>query len=151
MTLARLTLVVAAALAALVAVPVAVGAKLPHGAHYAGQTGAGDDVTLRLSRDARRVARLRIDYGLKCGDDDEAHGHTYTVITNARIRGKRHTFRAAGSYEGSRDHSSNKFELAGRVSARGAHGTFSLVNKAAGDDGETCMSGKLRWHASRIR
>ena len=140
-----------AALAALVAVPVAAGAKLPHGAHYAGRTAAGEDVTLRLSGDARRVARLRIDYGLKCGDDPEPQGHTYTVITNARVRGKRHTFRAAGSYEGSRDHSSNKFELSGRVSARAARGTFSLVNTAAGDDGDKCTSGELRWHASRIR
>ena len=151
MTLARSTLFVAAALAASATVPAAVGAKLPRGAHYAGKTAAGKDVTLRLSRDSRRVARLRIDYGLTCGDDAEEHGHTYTVVRNARLRGKRHTFRAAGSYTGTKDKSSNKFELTGRVSPSGARGTFSLVNKASGDDGLRCTSGKLHWHASRVR
>jgi len=147
LTLARITLFVAAALAVLVAVPaVVVGAKLPRGAHYVGKTARGGEVTMRLSGDARRVARLRIDYELKC--DDGNSGETYTVILGARVRGKRHTFRAHGRYRGSRDDSLNEFHLAGRVSRRGARGTFSLVNESSDDD-VTCTSGKLRWRATR--
>ena len=152
LTLARLTLLVAAALAVLVTVPAAFGAKLPGGARYEGKTSDGSDVGLRLSGDSRRVARLRIHYKLSC--DDGRSGKTYTVIMNARLRGKRHTFRARGSYRGSADDSRNEFSVSGRVNARGARGKFSLVNKSRANDDEPaveCTSGPLRWRASRVR
>ena len=103
-------------------------------------------MTLRLSRDARRVARLRIDYELKC--DNGKSSQTYTVVLRARLHGKRHTFRAHGRYRGSRDGSRNEFRLAGRVSRRAARGTFSLENESRDDDVK-CTSGKLRWRAGR--
>lgn len=149
MTLARLTLLLATALAVLVAVPVASAAKLPGGARYEGKTAKGEDVRLRLSGDGRRVARLRIHYRLTC--DDGRTGRTYTTIMNARLRGDRHTFSARGSYRGSADDSRNFFSVSGRVSKRGASGTFRLRNEAAGDDGGECTSGRLRWSASRAR
>jgi hypothetical protein len=145
LTLARITLFVAAALAVLVAVPVALGARLSGGTQYIGETARGEDVTLRLSGDARRVARLRIHYELKCSNGDS--GKTYTVIMNARLRGERHTFRATGRYTGSRDGSTNRFTVEGRVSRRGARGTFSLVNTQ--DEDVRCRTGKLRWRAVR--
>jgi hypothetical protein len=152
LTLARLTVLAASALAILAAVPVAAGAKLAGGAGYAGKTADGRDVHLRLSGNARRVARLRIDYKLRC--DDGRSGATYTVIMNARLRGKRHSFSAHGRYTGSADHSRNTFRVEGRVSRRSARGTFSLVNVAKssdGTDGAKCSSGRLRWHAARLR
>lgn len=136
----------------LATVPAAFGAKLPGGARYEGRTSDGSDMRLRLSGDSRRVARLRIHYKLSC--DDGRSGKTYTVIMNARLRGKRHTFRASGSYRGSADRSRNTFSVSGRVTKRGARGKFSLVNKARSTDGEPgveCTSGPLRWRASRLR
>lgn len=149
LTLARSTALCLAALAVLISVPVAFGAKLVGGARYSGQATGGGEVTLRLSGTGRRVARMRIHYMLRC--DNGRVEKSYTDILNARIRdgGK---FSSRGTYTGTRDQSLNKFTVHGVLSRRSAKGTFSL-NYEGGADAKgasvTCKTGALRWHASR--
>jgi hypothetical protein len=147
-TLARTTLLLAAALAVPAAVPAgsALAAKLSGGAHYSGHTSQGSAVRLTLTRDGRRVARLRIDYTMKCDNDRKID--TYTVITRARLSGTRHVLRGHGHYTAG-DDSHNEFHFNGRVSRRRASGTFSLVYDGRGDESMTCRTGKLKWSASR--
>jgi hypothetical protein len=149
LTIARLTALMAAALVALVAVPLAVGAALPGGAKYAGTTDDNHAVTVRLSGDAKRVKRLRINYTVTC--DDGHSGDTYTDVLNAKVRSD-HSFRASGMYTGSGDGSQNVFKTTGKVFARRASGTFSLTATSKPDANGTvlkCKTGKLTWSAKR--
>jgi hypothetical protein len=149
LTIARFNAPLAAALAVLVAVPVALAGTLPGGAKYAGKTDDAHVVNLRLSGDAKRVKRLRINYTVTC--DDERSGDTYTDVLNPKVRSD-HTFRASGKYTGSGDGSENAFKVTGKLTARKATGTFSLVATGKPDsDGNVlkCKTGKLTWSAKR--
>jgi hypothetical protein len=117
---------------------------LPGGARYAGETDDGGAVTVRLSSDAGRVKRMRIHYTVTCNDDRERKP-TYTDILDARLK-KDGTFSGSGSYMGSVGNDLNKFKVSGKVTARKAHGTFSLTS-TAGD--VRCKTGKLTWSAKR--
>jgi len=130
-------------------VPITVLAALPGGAKYAGKTDDGGAVTLRLTGDAKRVKKMRIHYTVECNDGRS--GETYTDILNPRIRSD-HTFRGKGTYKGSGDGSDNKFNVAGKVSKRKAHGTFSLTATSSADSQDPelkCKTGKLTWSARR--
>jgi len=147
--IARFTVLLAAALAVLVAVPITVFAALPGGAKYAGKTGKGGAVTLRLTGDAKRVKKMRIHYTVECNDGRS--GKTYTDILNPHIRSDR-TFRGKGSYKGSGDGSENKFKVVGKISKRKASGTFSLTATSSPDSQDPtlkCKTGKLTWSAKR--
>jgi hypothetical protein len=149
LTIARLTALAVAALAVLVAVPFAVAAALPGGAKYVGKTDDAGAVTLRLNADANRVKRMRIHYEVTCNDGRS--GKTYTDILNPKIR-RDNTFRGSGTYKGSGDGSENVFKVAGKVSARKASGTFSLVATSDSDtegDELRCKTGRLTWKATR--
>jgi hypothetical protein len=149
LTIARLTALIAAALVALVVVPFAVAAALPGGAKYAGKSDDDHAVTLRLSGDAKRVKRLRVNYTVTC--DDGQSGDTYTDILNAKVRSD-HSFRASGMYTGSGDGSENVFKATGKLSARKATGTFSLTATSKPDDAGNvvkCKTGKLTWSVKR--
>ena len=151
LTIARLSLLCVAAIMALLAVPIALGAGLPRGARYVGKTDQGAAVALRLTRDAKRVKRMRIHYTVTC--DNGRSGATYTDILNARVR-KDHSFRATGTYKGSGDGSENKFAVSGRLTARRARGSFTLTATGVPQGGAEpvhCMTGKLLWHARRAR
>ena len=131
--------------------PFAVAAALPGGAKYAGKTDDAGAVTLRLNSDASRVKKMRIHYTVECNDGRS--GKTYTDILNPKIRSD-HTFRGSGTYKGSGDGSENEFKVAGKVSARKASGTFSLIATSDADaQGGTlrCKTGKLTWTAKRQR
>lgn len=147
--ISRSTALCTALVAAVAIVPAASAVKLPGRAKYVGKTSDGSTVQLRLSHDAKRVARLRIHYKLRC--DNGRRSETYTVILNAPVRGRRH-FRAAGTYTGSADRSTNRFTVTGNLSRRRASGTFKLSNmrRVAGKR-VRCSSGRLRWHARRAR
>jgi hypothetical protein len=146
----------AAALAVLVGVPAALAATLPGGAHYVGKTGNGSAVMLRLSSDSARVARMRINYTLHCVDATtgaKSTGTTFTDILNPPLRVDG-SFKGSGTYKGSRDNSTNKFQVAGRVSARTSSGTFALTAVGtAANSGDTvrCKTGTLHWRAARAR
>jgi hypothetical protein len=151
LTITRFTAPIAAALAVLIAVPLAIAAALPGGAKYAGKTDDGKAVTLRLASDAKRVKKMRIHYTVECNDGRS--GKTYTDILNPKIRSDR-TFRGSGTYKGSGDGSENVFKVAGKLSAKKASGTFSLTATSDSDtQGETlrCKTGKLTWSAKRQR
>jgi hypothetical protein len=147
--IARLTALLAAALAVLIAVPLSFGADLPGSAKYSGKTDDDRSVSLRLTRDAKLVKRMRINYEVTCNDGRT--GRTYTDILNAKIRSDR-TFRGSGSYKGSGDGSINKFRVTGTISKRKATGTFSLTATSEGDQGDTlrCKTGQLTWTAKRL-
>src|SRR3954468_5057662 len=115
LTIARCTTLPVAALAVLVAVPLALAAALPGGGKYAGKTDDAQSVTLRLTSDAKRVKKMRIHYTVTCNDGRS--GDTYTDILNPRIRSD-HTFRGSGTYKGSGDGSENVFKVTGKVSAK---------------------------------
>jgi hypothetical protein len=148
--IARLTALLAAALAVLVAVPLSFGAALPGGAKYSGKTDDGRSLSLKLSSDAKLVKRMRINYEVTCNDGRS--GRTYTDILNAKVRSD-HSFRGSGSYKGSGDGSINKFKVAGTISKRKASGTFSLTATSETDEGDTlrCKTGQLTWTAKRLR
>jgi hypothetical protein len=151
LTIARPTVLCIAALAVLVAVPVALGAALKGGAKYAGKTVDGAAVQLRLTSNAQRVAKMRIKYTVTC--DNGGSGKTYTDILNARVRAS-HAFSAAGKYTGASDGSVNRFKVAGKLTPAKASGTFSLT--ATGTTKDTgakvvCKTGQLRWTAKRTR
>ena len=150
MKIARFTALLVAALAVLVAAPLAVSAALTGGASYAGKTDDGRSVSLRLTSDAKRVKKMRIRYEVTC--DDGRSGTTYTNILNPKIRSDR-TFRGSGTYKGSSDDSENTFHVAGTISKRKASGTFSLTATSDAGDGTTlrCKTGKLTWSAKRKR
>jgi hypothetical protein len=117
---------------------------LPGGARYVGDTDDGGAVLVRLNSNAGRVKRMRIHYTVTCSDHQDRKP-TYTDILDARLR-KDGTFSGSGSYEGSQGHDLNKFKVSGKVTARKAHGTFSLTS-TAGD--VSCKTGKLTWSAKR--
>jgi hypothetical protein len=147
---ARLTALLAAALAVLVAVPIALGATLPGGTRYEGETGDGSAVKLHLSRSGKLVAAIRVAYMVTC--DNGGTGNTYTRVRNLRI-GRKHGFSATGKYKGTSDGSTNTFKVAGKLSRRGAVGTFTLTSK--GTDKDTgdkvvCKTGLLHWQATRV-
>lgn len=149
MRIARFTVLFAAALAVLVAVPITVLAALPGGAKYAGKTDDGGSVTLRLSSNAKRVKKMRIHYTVECNDGRS--GKTYTDILNLRIKPDR-TFHGKGTYTGSGDGSDNKFNVSGKISKRKASGTFSLTATSSPDSQGPelkCKTGKLTWSAKR--
>jgi hypothetical protein len=151
LTIARLTALAAAALAVLACVPFAIAAALPGSAKYAGKTDDAGAVTLRLNSDGDRVKKMRIHYEVTC--DDGRSGKTYTDILNPKIRSDS-TFRGSGTYKGSGDGSENAFKVTGKVSARKASGTFSLIATSdSGAQGGTlrCKTGKLTWKATRQR
>jgi hypothetical protein len=119
---------------------------LPGGARYAGETDDGGAVTVRLSSDAARVRRMRIHYTVTCNDQQDRKP-TYTDILDARLK-KDGTFSGSGSYMGSVGNDLNKFKVSGKVTARKAHGTFSLTSSS----GEVrCKTGKLSWSAKRLK
>jgi hypothetical protein len=144
----------AAALTILVGVPAALAATLPGGARYAGKTGNGSAVMLRLSGDSARVARMRIHYTLHCVDANtgaKSTGKSFTDILNPPLRSDG-SFKGAGTYKGSSDNSTNKFTVAGRVTTRTSSGTFALTAVAtAQPSGDTvnCKTGTLHWRAAR--
>jgi hypothetical protein len=149
MKIARCTAPCLIAVATLVPVPLAVASKLDGGAHYSGKTSDGNSVTLRLSGNRQRVARMRIHYTLQC--DNGQRETTYTDILNAPVRGGQ-KFTSSGSYTGTGDQSLNKFKATGTLKRRTASGTFSLSYtgpKNAAGDAVSCKTGALRWHASR--
>jgi hypothetical protein len=149
--IARISAPLAAAVAVAGAVPLALAADLPGGAKYAGKTDDAGAVTLRLNSDANRVKRMRIHYTVECNDGRS--GKTYTDILNPRVKSD-HTFRGSGTYKGSGDGSENVFKVSGKISARKASGTFSLVATTDSDtQGDTlrCKTGKLTWTAKRQR
>jgi hypothetical protein len=130
--------------AAAFAVSAGVASALPGGAKYLGTTGDGGAVTLRLSGDAAYVKRMRIHYTVTCNDGQDRKP-TYTDILDARLKsgGK---FSGSGSYKGSIGKDTNDFKVAGKVTARNAHGTFSLTSRAGS---VRCKTGKLTWSAKR--
>lgn len=147
---ARLTALPAATLAALVAVPIALGAALAGGATYVGKTADGAVVRLRLTSTAKRVAKMRIHYAVTC--DNGSSGNTYTDILNASVGADR-SFAASGKYTGASDGSVNRFKVAGKLSATKATGTFQLT--ATGTTSGTgakvvCKTGIVRWSAPRL-
>jgi hypothetical protein len=147
--IARSTALPAAALAALLAVPVALAAGIPARAKYVGTTDDGSAVQLRVSRDSKRVAKMRIHYKVTCDNGDT--GSTYTDILNPRLHSDGR-FKGAGTYKGSGDGSTNKFKVVGKMTARKASGTFSLtaVGTPQGTTGTIrCKTGLLHWHAAR--
>jgi hypothetical protein len=151
LTIARFTTLPVAAVAVLVAVPLALAAALPGGGKYAGKTDDAQAVTLRLTSDAKRVKKMRIHYTVTCNDGRS--GETYTDILNPKIRSD-HSFRGSGTYKGSGDGSENAFKVTGTVSAKKASGTFSLTATSESEaQGETlrCKTGKLTWSAKRQR
>jgi hypothetical protein len=151
LTIARFTGPAAAALAVLVAVPIAVAAALPGGGKYVGKTDDSQAVMLRLSPDAKRVKLMRIHYTITCNDGRA--GDTYTDIMNPKVRSD-HSFRGSGTYKGTGDGSDNAFKVAGKISARKASGTFSLTaTSSSGTQGDPlhCKTGKLTWSATRQR
>jgi hypothetical protein len=139
----RSTVICAAAVAVIALVPAASAVKLPGRAKYVGKTGGGESVQLRLTHDAKRVARMRIHYRIRCSDKHSEE--TYTVVYNVRVH-NRH-FRSAGSYTGSRNGSTNRYKVVGTLSRRRASGTFRLTNVAKR---VRCHTGRLRWHARRV-
>jgi hypothetical protein len=147
----RLLALSAVALAMLLVVPIAIGAKLPGGAKYAGKTREGTRVRLTLSKDAGRVKQMRIDYKVSCNNG--TGGKTYTVIRNPRVRANA-TFKGSGKYQGSVGGDTNSFKVSGKLTAKKATGTFSLtsVGKPAGVQGTVrCKTGVLHWRAARTR
>jgi hypothetical protein len=147
----RLTALSAVALAMLLAVPIALAAKLPGGAKYAGKARDGTRARLTLSKDAGHVKQMRIDYKVSCNNG--TGGRTYTVIRNPRVRANA-TFKGSGKYMGSVGGDTNWFKVAGKLTARKATGTFSLtsVGKQAGVQGKVrCKTGVLHWRAPRTR
>jgi hypothetical protein len=139
---------IAAALAALAVAAPAALAALPGGARYAGKTSDGSAVTLKLSRDAKSVRRMRIHYDLSCTHGRSAH--SYTDILGPRVR-KDRTFSASGSYTGTADGSKNTFHVSGKVTASRAHGNFTLKATGRASDGTklSCKTGKVTWSANR--
>jgi hypothetical protein len=140
-----------AALTASLALTAGAVAKLPGGARFSGKTEAGMDVALRVSRNAKSVARIRIFYHVTC--DNGGEGDTYTDISNVPLS-SRGRFSGKGSYVGSSDHSTNRFEIRGRVGSKRATGTFSLTAKGESQSTLTpvrCKSGDVTWTATRTR
>jgi hypothetical protein len=140
LTIARFIALSAASFALLAGVAEA----LPGGARYLGDTDDGGAVMVRLSQDAARVRRMRIHYTVTC-NDHKSRKPTYTDILDARLK-KDGTFSGSGSYQGSVGNDLNKFKVSGKVTARKAHGTFSLTS-TAGD--VRCKTGKLSWATKR--
>ena len=140
LTIARYTALFAAVFALLAGVANA----LPGGAKYLGETGDGGAVMVRLSGDATKVKRMRIHYTVTCNDGKDRKP-TYTDILAARLGGSG-KFNGSGSYQGSEGKDLNTFKVSGSVTARRAHGTFSLTS-TAGD--VRCKTGKLTWSAKR--
>jgi hypothetical protein len=141
-------IVVAACAVALVGAGGASARLIGH-ARYVGKTEEGLSVTLTLTHDARRVARMRIVYRVSC--DNGAQGQPSTNLFNLRIN-RRGRFRYRGSYIGSVDHSSNHLDVRGRVTARAASGTFTL--SAVGEESGatvTCRSQAVDFHVPRKR
>jgi hypothetical protein len=147
--IARSTALPAAAIAALLAVPVALAAGLPARAKYVGKTDDGSAVQLRVSPDSKRVAKMRIHYKVTCDNGDT--GRTYTDILNPRLHSDG-SFKGSGTYKGSGDGSTNKFNVVGKLTARKGTGTFSLtaVGTPQGTTGTIrCKTGLLHWQAAR--
>jgi len=146
---ARTAASLAAALTLSVAAPVALGAAPQGGAKYAGTTSDGSPVIVRLNGNASRVKRMRISYMVTC--DDGRTGNTYTDILNPRLRSD-HSFAASGTYTGSGDGSQNTFKVAGKLYAKRASGTFSLVaTSTTGGATVHCRTGNLSWSAKRTK
>jgi hypothetical protein len=139
---------IVAALAAFGLATVPALAALPGGARYAGTTSDGSAVTLKLSRDGKKVKRMRIHYGLSCNHGRSAN--SYTDILGPRIH-KDRTFSASGSYTGTQDGSKNTYHVSGKLSAKGGHGKFSLKATGRASDGTklSCKTGRLTWSAKR--
>jgi uncharacterized protein with FMN-binding domain len=147
----RATAIPTAALAVVVAVPVAFGAQLSGGTRYEGKTADGNPVKLQLSRNAKFVSTIRIDYKVTC--DNGGSGKTYTRVRKAAINSQ-HRFTGSGKYEGTDDGSTNTFKVKGTVSRKRASGTFTLTSKGSDPDtgdAVVCKTGLLRWHAARVR
>jgi hypothetical protein len=145
----RLQPLSAAVLAMLLVVPIALAAKLPGGAKYSGKVDDGTRVRLTLSKNAGRVKQMRIDYKVSCNDG--TGGKTFTVIRNPRVRADA-TFKGSGKYQGSVGGDTNRFKVAGKLSAKRATGTFSLtsVGSPASVQGPVrCKTGQLHWRATR--
>jgi hypothetical protein len=144
-----IAVVVAALVGAAAPIAPALAAGLTPNARYAGRTSQGTPATLRLSRDARRVALVRIYYRVSC-DDGAPPRETYTDLRRAPLG--RHHFEAAGVYKGSVDGSTNAYRIRGSVSASAVRGTFSLTATTT-RHGLTvhCASGPLSWSLRRVR
>jgi hypothetical protein len=144
------SVVIAIAVAALTApAAVAVAAKVPRGAQYAGKTDEGLDVALRASKSGLRVARLRINYRVSC--DNGAQGTPSTDVFDMRI-GRGGGFGYRGSYIGRVDHSRNRVVLRGKIGAQAASGTFALsaVGKPRGSAKPVrCHTKTVSWQATR--
>jgi hypothetical protein len=147
MKIARLTALVAAALAVVVVVPFALAAAVPGRAKYLGQTGSGGAVTLRVSGDGKTVKRMRIHYQVTC-NDHQPRQPTYTDIVDAQLR-RDGSFKGAGEYQGSVVKDTNRFKVAGKLTTRGASGTFSLTATSTDGSNVQCKTGKLTWSATR--
>jgi hypothetical protein len=146
---ARLRAIPATATAMLVVAPLALATTLPSGAIYVGKVKDGTRVRLTLSKNAKRVKQMRIDYKVSC--DDGTGGKTFTVIRNPAVH-KDGTFKGSGKYQGSVGGDTNRFKVAGKLSAAKATGTFSLtsVGSPAGVQGTVrCKTGQLHWQAAR--
>lgn len=135
--------------AALLAMAAPAAARVPAGAHYAGETEEGHRVALRVSDDGRYVARLRIVYDVTC--DNGAEGTPSTTVFDVPIR-RRGRFSYKGTYTGREDGSRNRVTLSGRVRRTVARGTFVL--RATGtpegsDEKVHCRSQEVSWRAER--
>jgi hypothetical protein len=138
-----------AALAALALAAPAALAALPGGAKYVGTTSDGSAVMVRLTGNAKNVKRMRISYVVHC--DNGGSGRTYTDIAGASVHRDR-TFSMSGTYTGRSDGSKNRFSVSGKLTAKKAHGKFSLKSTGKGGKGKkkvTCTTGKLTWSAAR--
>jgi hypothetical protein len=140
LTAAALT---AAALAVVAVLPRVVDAALVSSAEYAGATGDGHRVTLRLQRSTTRL-NMRIEYAITCNGGRSFD--TYTRIMNLPVRSDG-SFRGSGTYQGSADSSHNQFKVSGRLHTDSASGVFSL--SATGADGMRCHTGHVHFDASR--
>jgi hypothetical protein len=147
---ARPSALLAATVVVACSVPTAL-ANLPGGARYAGSATGGRPVLMRLSPNGQSVTSLRIKYAAYCDDFSPPRKTvTYTQIMNIPLQASG-AFKASGTYKGSVDQSTNKFTVAGTVSARKARGTFSLTGTSPRSDGAVtrCKTGAVHWHAAR--
>jgi uncharacterized protein (DUF2147 family) len=146
--IARFSALVVAALAVLMAVPLALAAALPGGAKYAGQTADGGSVTVRLSGNGKSVKRMRIHYQVTC-NDGQPRDPTYTDIVGAPLR-RNGSFSGTGEYQGSVVKDTNRFKVSGKMLAGKGSGTFSLTATGSGSGSKVrCKTGKLAWSVKR--
>jgi hypothetical protein len=135
------------ACAAVLATAAGALAALPGGAQYSGTTNDGRAVHVTLSADGRRVARLEVQYALRCRGN--VVGSSFTTVTGALLNGSGR-FDLAGSYSGSRDHSTNRFKTSGTVTADTATGSFTLASSLRrGRRVQRCHTGALSFTARR--